>query len=368
MDDLEEFIDSKKDWLFGHLSYDLKNDIEALSSSNEDHHHSPSFCFFQPEYVFLATGNTLTVLALPHLSCEDVIEEIRQVRAVEPSETSRVKMKPRISREEYLDRIKKLREHIQQGDIYEVNFCQEFYSEEAVIDPVQAYSALTGLSHPPFSAFCKLNESYLLCASPERFIAREGSRVISQPIKGTARRGKDPDEDRALKAALALSEKERSENVMIVDLVRNDLSRVARRGSVKVDELFGIYTFGQVHQMISTVSAELREDVTFTDIIRATFPMGSMTGAPKVRAMQLIEEYESTKRGLYSGSVGYINPSGDFDFNVVIRSIIYNAANKYVSCMVGGAITSGSDPEKEYEECLLKADAMLRVLNNAVPV
>ena len=368
LDDLQRTIDESKDWLFGYFSYDLKNDIEQLHSSNEDHHYALPFYFFQPEYVFAVVGEMLTIYSLPHLSAEAVMKEITQMEIADHNEAAEIRMRSRISKENYLESVRKLKQHIQQGDIYEVNFCQEFYSENATIDPVRVYNALNSLSHPPFSAFCKFEKSYLLCASPERFIMREGSRIVSQPIKGTAKRGKSEEEDEALKAALAASEKERSENVMIVDLVRNDLSRVAKRGSVKVDELFGIYTFDQVHQMISTISAELRDDISFTGIIRAGFPMGSMTGAPKVRAMQLIEEYESTKRGLYSGAVGYIDPKGNFDLNVVIRSILYNSAAKYVSFMVGGAITSGSEPEKEYEECLVKAAAMLKVLGNTVSV
>ena len=149
---------------------------------------------------------------------------------------------------------------------------------------------------------------------------------------------------------------------MIVDLVRNDLSRIAVKNTVKVDELFGIYTFDQVHQMISTISCEVKAETTIKDILQATFPMGSMTGAPKIRAMKLIEKFEETKRGLYSGAIGYISPEGDFDFNVVIRSIQYNTLKMYLSFMVGGAITIASDAELEYQECLVKAKALFEVL------
>ena len=151
---------------------------------------------------------------------------------------------------------------------------------------------------------------------------------------------------------------------MIVDLVRNDLSRIAKRGSVKVDELCKVYTFKQVHQLISSVTAEIAEGIPPVEAIRASFPMGSMTGAPKISAMKIIEELEETQRGVYSGAVGYFSPDGDFDFNVVIRSILYNSDNKYLSFSVGGAITARSQPEKEYEECLLKAKAMREVLSN----
>lgn len=192
---------------------------------------------------------------------------------------------------------------------------------------------------------------------------RDGNRLLSQPIKGTSRRGATPEEDEALKKELQENPKERAENIMIVDLVRNDLSKIARPKSVTVDELCGVYTFETVHQLISTVSCEVEETTSFTDIIRATFPMGSMTGAPKVRAMELIEEYEAFKRGLYSGTIGYISPNGNFDLNVVIRTLLYNKVQKYLSCSVGGAITINSDPEKEYEECLVKVQRILDGMN-----
>lgn len=201
-----------------------------------------------------------------------------------------------------------------------------------------------------------------MCASPERFLKKEKDLLVSQPIKGTAPRGRNAKEDMQLKKELFTDAKERSENVMIVDLVRNDLSHVAAKNSVKVTELFGIYSFSTVHQMISTVTARLGKDYHFTDALRYTFPMGSMTGAPKVRAMQLIEQYEDTRRGLYSGAVGYITPERDFDFNVVIRSILYNKQEQYLGFMAGSAITSGSIPEKEYQECLHKAQAMKKAL------
>jgi para-aminobenzoate synthetase component I len=193
-------------------------------------------------------------------------------------------------------------------------------------------------------------------------LKKEGNRLISQPIKGTIRRGENEAEDQLLRQQLRNDEKELAENMMIVDLVRNDLARSARTGSVKVEEMFGIYAFRQVHQMISTVTAQLKEAIPFTEAIRQAFPMGSMTGAPKIRAMELIDQYEQSRRGLFSGAVGYITPEGDFDFNVVIRSILYNAANHYLSFHVGSAITYDSVPEKEYEECLLKAQAIFRAL------
>ncbi len=214
----------------------------------------------------------------------------------------------------------------------------------------------------PFSAFSKVQERFLMCASPERYLAKRGTKIISQPIKGTARRGKSTDEDQKIISTLYNDEKERSENVMIVDLVRNDLSRTAAKGSVKVEELFGIKTFLQLHQMTSTIVSELDPKFDISDVLKTTFPMGSMTGAPKIRAMQIIEEFEKTKRGWYSGTIGYISPEGDFDLNVIIRSILYNLSEKYLSFMVGSAITIGAEAEKEYDECLLKSVAMKKVL------
>ncbi|MFY7988966.1 MAG: chorismate-binding protein, partial [Flavobacterium sp.] len=194
------------------------------------------------------------------------------------------------------------------------------------------------------------------------YLRKEGLKVISQPIKGTARRSLDVKQDEQLKSDLAQNEKERSENIMIVDLVRNDLSHTATKGSVQVEELCQIYTFKQVHQMISTIVSEVENTTSPIEILRTTFPMGSMTGAPKISAMQIIEALEETKRGLYSGTVGYFTPTGDFDFNVVIRSILYNSQNKYLSFSVGSAVTAQAIPEMEYEECLLKAKAMFEVL------
>lgn len=354
-------------WQFGFVSYDYKNQIETqLNSNNIDGVQFAEKHFFSPELVFVITNNEVEINYEPTIyTAEQVAELFNKIVVTELTESANqnIKITPRLSKEEYLNKVKALQQHIQLGDIYEVNFCQEFYAEQVQINPLALYFKLNEKSSTPFSCFVKHQDKYLLCASPERFIKKTGNKIISQPIKGTIKRGKTEEEDEQLKQQLKNDPKERSENVMIVDLVRNDLTKVAEKNSVNVDELYGIYTFPQVHQMISTVSAKVKDDIDFNTILNATFPMGSMTGAPKVRAMELIEEYETTKRGLYSGSVGYIDDKGDFDFNVVIRSITYNQKNKYLSYMVGGAITALSNPEKEYEECLLKAKAILEVLS-----
>ena len=362
-EDLKQYQQITKDWLFGYLSYDLKNDIEILNSNNFDGLDFPDLFFFQPKKLFLLKGNQLEIqyLNMCDDEVEDDLEEIRlQIADIQIPE---IDIKQRISRENYLEKVSKILEHIHRGDIYEANFCMEFYAESAVINPLEKFLKLNEISKAPQAVFFKNNIQFLLSASPERYIKKEGDLIISQPIKGTAKRFLDPIEDEKSKSQLASDPKERAENIMVTDLVRNDLSRTAQKGSVKVEELCGIYSFEQVHQMISTITSKLDSQHTAVDVIKNTFPMGSMTGTPKVSVLKIIEELEETKRGLYSGAVGYFTPNGDFDFNVVIRSILYNQDNKYVSFSVGSAITSLSIPENEYEECLLKAKAMREVLS-----
>jgi len=350
---------------FGFVSYDYKNQIEQLFSKNFDGIQFPEKHFFTPEILFKINNQSIRVLYSTSLynkkDIEKILIKIQQV-SFEKINASVIEVVQRISKEEYIQTVEVLKEHIQQGDIYEVNYCQEYFAENVKTDPIDIYLRLNEKSPTPFSCFVKYDEKYLMSSSPERFIQKCGRKIISQPIKGTIKRGKTKQEDENLKNILLNDKKERSENIMIVDLVRNDISKIAK--CIKVDELCGIYTFPQVHQMISTVSGQINDNINFEKIIKSTFPMGSMTGAPKIRAMELIEKYEKTKRGLYSGTVGYINKTGDFDFNVIIRSILYNQENNYLSFIVGGAITSQSDPEKEYDECLLKAKAMIEVLGN----
>lgn len=355
---LKHFYNQQSNWMFGILGYDLKNEIEDLSTPQSDSLDFPDLYFFVPEYLIAITGDNISCL-MGNQSC---IDEILNTTLV-ISSSNDIKIKNRIDKPTYTDTVNKLKEHIKRGDIYEINFCQEFYAENAIINPLAVYTELNALSPTPFSGFFKLRDKYILSATPERFIAKRGQKLVSQPIKGTAKRSKDLLEDESVKKNLRDSVKEQAENVMIVDLVRNDLTKSAVKGSVKVDELFGIYSFPQVHQMISTISSELNPNVHFIDAIKDAFPMGSMTGAPKFSAMKLIDQYEMSKRGAYSGSFGVITPDGDFDFNVIIRSILYNQTKKYLSFLVGGAITYQSDAENEYEECLLKASAMMQVLN-----
>ncbi len=360
---LKHFINQKNDWLFGHVSYDFKNSLFPLASNNQDRILFPHLVLFQPKIVIKLSGNNVAIESL-YILPREVFDIISLEKITSPKDNfAQVTIHPRISKRDYISTIEKIKHHIQIGDCYEINFCQEFFAENADIDPLNIYNKLNAISPTPFSSYYKLNDKYLLCASPERYIKKTGNQIISQPIKGTAKRNVENQiSDIDIKNSLLKSQKERSENVMIVDLVRNDLSKVATRNSVKVDELFGIYSFPQLHQMISTISAALKDNIDFADVLKATFPMGSMTGAPKFKVMHLIEKYEQTKRGIYSGCVGYITPEGDFDFNVVIRSIMYNEKTKYLSYQVGGAITHYSNAEDEYEECLLKAKAMEKAL------
>ncbi|WP_341834514.1 anthranilate synthase component I family protein [Chitinophaga pollutisoli] len=361
---LRRFHDDKPGWLFGHLSYDLKNETEKLGSQHPDGIGFPDLSFFRPRYVLRLSASTLEISgeSLSEQEARAIHAELLSQPAISTAPPLPLVSQSRLQRAGYLEAVHALQEHIRKGDCYEVNFCREQYAHARLQDPASVFLRLNGLSPAPFAAYYRRGLRYLACSSPERFLRKEGDRIISQPIKGTIRRAADPAEDAALLQALRNSPKEQSENVMVVDLVRNDLSRTAVRGSVEVSELFGIYSFPQVHHMISTVSATLDPAFHFTDAIRNAFPMGSMTGAPKVKVMQLIEQYEKTRRGLFSGAVGYITPEGDFDFNVVIRSILYSAENHYVSFQTGSAITFYSNPEKEWEECLLKARALRQAL------
>jgi para-aminobenzoate synthetase component I len=360
---LEDWRATNKGWLFGFLGYDLKNEVEKLDSNNFDGLGLPDLFFFKPRIVCGIKGDEFHVFS-SEIAPKSILKIIQKYPTTFP-ETAIIQnlaLKPRVSKEDYLQTVAKIREDIIKGDYYELNLCQEFFAEKVDIDAAVLFSRLNKLGKAPFSAFFKTNERYLCAASPERFLQKKGNTLLSQPIKGTRKRGKTPEEDQKIALELATALKDRAENVMIVDLVRNDLARNCEAGSVKVNELFGIYPFQSVFQMISTVQGTLREGVSAVQSIKSAFPPGSMTGAPKKMAMERIEAYEKTKRGLFSGAIGYFSPDEDFDFNVVIRSILYNAEAKYLSFQVGGAIVYDSVPEQEYEECMVKAQNMLRVL------
>lgn len=359
---IDVFYETNQDWLFGHFGYGYhSNQLNDLQKKNPINF-SDAF-FFRPNHI-LSLNNHSLVIESYSLQPEAIFTEIT---AVKPSieKSSPIKTTPSISKDIYLSTIENLLLHIQKGDCYEINYCQEFHSIDTAIDAVKLYAQLTALSPTPFACYYKENESHLICASPERWLKKQGNTIISQPIKGTVKRElANIEKDELLKNQLFHSSKDRSENVMVVDLVRNDFSRVCKAGTVQVDELYGIYSFPQVHQMISTISGQLLEGIGIEALVESGFPMGSMTGAPKKKVMELIQQYEPIQRGIFSGAVGYINPNKDFDFNVVIRSILYNSQNHYLSYLVGSGITIYSNPEQEYEECLLKAKAIETVLGN----
>jgi para-aminobenzoate synthetase component 1 len=346
----------------GFVTYEVKNEVEALTSENPSGLAWPSLHFFRPETWLRWQPDALDI----HGHTSGVLAAILATDVPTGAPAAVPPLRPRMPRAEYLGAVEAVREDILNGEVYELNLCQEFYAERVELDPVATFWRLNEVSPAPYAGFLRHHDHYLLCASPECFLTQQHGVIASQPIKGTRRRGLTPAEDEQQRLALLHDEKERAENLMIVDLVRNDLARVAQPGTVRVPELFGTYGFRHVWQLISTVAAELRPGTSLADILRATFPMGSMTGAPKIRAMQLIEHYEANRRGLYSGSLGYVWPDGSFDFNVVIRSLQYRADTGYLSLQVGSAITYDSVPAHEYQECLLKAQGVLEALSTSI--
>ncbi|MDN3581162.1 anthranilate synthase component I family protein [Mucilaginibacter flavus] len=358
-DELEAFRKNNSGWVTGFFGYDLKNEAEKLSSNNADHLQFPDLYFFAPLHLIVIKGNDAEIISN---DADELLSQIDQQELASYPLSNAVTLKARFTKKEYIEAVENIREHINRGDIYVTNFCQEFYAEEIQINPLAVFLELNTISPNPFSTFFKWKDNYILGASPERFLAKRGHKLISQPIKGTAKRDLNNEADELVKQQLRNHPKELQENVMIVDLVRNDLTKSAKQGTVATEDLFGIYTFRHLHQMISTITCELQQSISPVQAIKNSFPMGSMTGAPKVSAMQLMEQYERSKRGVYSGAAGYFSADDDFDFNVVIRSLLYNADNEYLSFHVGSAITYHAEAEKEYEECLLKAKAILEVL------
>lgn len=361
-DSFSEFIKIEHQWKFGFLSYDLKNELEDLSSSNPDDVGFPELAFFLPNMVITQLNDEIFFYANNERKIEAFLEKVKKFNPKTSAVLSKTKFESRTSSNDYLAHVNALKNEIQLGNIYEINYCIEFFAKNYNLDPISLFQQFVFTAEVPFGAFCRFNNYYVFSASPERFIKKQGQKIISQPIKGTARRKENGNlnEERNL---LQHSLKDQTENVMIVDLVRNDLSKTAKRASVKVEELFGVYSFPSVHQLISTIVSEVDKKTELTEIIKTCFPMGSMTGAPKISAMQLAEKHEDFKRGLYSGAIGFFTPDNNFDFNVVIRTAIYNASTQYLSYAVGGAITNLSDAEEEYKECLLKAERFLKLFH-----
>ena len=365
LDKLDNYIKQVDDWIFGFVSYDLKDEIEGFSSKNLKYFDVPNLSFFQPSTIWVFDGVKLKALYFDEKELFDVWNEINKIHISCDSIKSNpnVELTGRLSKEEYIKKIKNIKKRIKMGDTYELNFCFDFFNDNTKINPENTFKKLNKLTESPMSVYYKDHHLHVLSSSPERFIKRNKKTIISQPIKGTKKRGKNIDEDVFLINSLKNSIKEKSENHMIVDLVRNDFSRIAKKGSVKVTELSKINTYKNIHQMVSTIEAQIENDMFFSTILKSTFPMGSMTGAPKIKTMKIIDELEETSRGIYSGAIGYIDPNKNFDFNVVIRTIIYDDKLSKISVNVGSGITFKSDPKDEYEECLTKIDALKKSLS-----
>lgn len=351
-------------WWFGHITYDAHELWSDLRSRHQPIIGFSAMAFFAPRFLLTLKKGCVTL----HYAPDEEAEALRWWNAVQQTSDlsgmhSQIDLAPCMSRADYLEATHTLRDHLKRGDVYEVNYCQ-YFSGETTLHPLRDFVRWMTRTSAPFSAYYQFDETHLLCASPERYLCKRGTAIYAQPIKGTSPRHPDPLIDQQRKDALRESEKERAENVMIVDLMRNDLARIANKNSVVVEELFGLYSFSQVHQMISTISAQVVSQMSFADVLEATFPMGSMTGAPKKSAMTLIDRYETHRRELFSGSVGYIEPSGDFDFNVIIRSLQYNQDNHYAIAGVGSAITYLADLDTEYEECLWKLSTINKIVES----
>lgn len=332
-----------------------KNSFRLLELSKSDKKYGIKFCILP---YLNAT------ISQPQTTFFDCVSERQiDIKEIDLSKNKALVLLPSTSKEQYIKKVNALKQQIQQGNIYEINYCIEFFANNVEIDPISVFIKLQQLTKAPHCRLVKLGNEYIISASPELFLKKEGNIVYTKPIKGTVKRGKTIEEDEQLKNKLHTSIKERTENVMAVDVARNDLSVIAKKGTVNVNKLYNIESFETVHQMVSTVSCELKENTDFKTIINATFPMASMTGAPKVSAMKLINEFEDFERNYYSGAMGLIDEKGDFELSVIIRSIFYNQQTKRVSIAVGSAITHLCEPEKEYEECLLKAGALLKALN-----
>ena len=360
-----DFIDHANDYVFSSLGYDLKNSLEKLSSENSLSIEIDALVLCIPKIVVFEKDKEISIgirsEILPEITHSEVLQ---QIESVETFDITQKVSTPHFkwTREQFVTKIKEAKKYIQLGEIYQANICQEVIWSEAQIDPASLFNSGFESNPNPFSVYVRLQDKHILSWSPERFLSFDDRKVLSQPMKGTAPRGVTKQEDELHKKELAQSEKDRRENVMIVDMVRNDLSHFAEKNSVKVPELYKIDTYPSVYQMHSTVISTLRPKVSQFDALLKAFPMGSMTGAPKIRAMQIIDNLETSSRGIFSGTIGLFTPDGKADFNVVIRTLIYDRNKQLLSAHVGGGITALSDEESEYEECLVKLEPIQKLL------
>jgi len=359
-------LHSSNNYVFGYIPYDQKNNFLPYSKSvnpkvhnfNDSQFFTADGCFILKNQNGLFFGSEKEFLEIKAL----INKPKQKVQKLKVKKENDAILHQSTSRKQYLKNIKKIKQHIQNGDIYEMNYCINFQYTVSKLSGLMVYSKLIKGTKAPFSSFVQIDDTSIMSASPERFFNKSKKILTSQPIKGTIKRGRSLSEDQNLTNKLANDSKEISENVMIVDLVRNDMSKIADKDSVIVNELCKIYSFPTVHQLISTIQAKISTDIKFIEILSALFPMGSMTGAPKLKATQLIDLYEDFKREIYSGSTGFISPNNSADFNVVIRSIVHNKSELTTSISVGSAITINSIPENEYDECMLKLSAVQKAL------
>ena len=353
---LHDFRSRYSDWMFGWISYDAKSSIEQIERHTNQFQAPPEILWVVPKHLMEIRGEKIII----HKGNPEI--HWKKWQTMQSESWSPIECTADVSEEEYLQDVRAIQHHIQRGDIYEVNYCMRFSAHAPGLSPPTLFKRLSMLVKAPMMGYVSWKGTHVICGSPERFLAKQGDFISAHPIKGTARRSSDPAADVQIAKALRASKKERAENTMIVDLMRNDLSRFAKRGSVRVPEWCEVHTFPTVHHLISKITCEVDQSTAWVDMLRYTFPMGSMTGAPKVSAMNIIQRYERQPRAIYSGTLGYLTPDGDFDMNVIIRSVIYQELSGQLTIGVGGAITDLSDPEAEYQECQLKVAAIMKAL------
>ncbi|CAN5221574.1 anthranilate synthase component I family protein [soil metagenome] len=341
----------ESEWLFGFIGYDMKNNIHSITSTNKSMYNAPDLYMMEPSVLFKIEndsieqilGETIDIGLDSEINVDCIVRDVV----------------PRISKDDYITTVRKIKDYIKEGDFYELNYSYPFTAGFSG-DSFALYKKMRAVNPVPFGSFIELDDVSICCFSPERFLKNSGGHLLSEPIKGTSGRSTDPVTDERLRNELKNAKNE-AENLMIVDLVRHDLSRVSKPGSIRVSKLYDIQTFDTVHQLISRIEGEMMVNTDPVEVIKACFPMGSMTGAPKLEVMKHIEDLECYKRGIYSGSIGYFTPDGDFDFNVVIRTAIIQGNS--LTYPAGGAITGDSDPYEEWNETLIKA----RNLTSLIP-
>ena len=349
----------------GYISYDVCRILEQIpDNSSEDHKISDmKFIFYNNIIIFDLQNNKQYITSLNgnEEELDLIINKIKDTVKLEEQKVkdSNKKFISNFNKENYKLAIRKLKDYIVSGDVYIANMTQRFYTESTE-DSFEIYKKLRSINKAPFSAFMNFKDFQIISSSPERFLEINNRMVVTRPIKGTRPRGKTEEEDKKNSLELLNSEKDRAELLMVVDLERNDLSKVCKPHSVKVTELFKLETYATVFHLVSTVEGELKDEVSAVKCIKECFPGGSITGTPKIRSMEIIEELEGLKRNIYTGSIGYFDFRGNADFNIAIRTIIKKDNKAYFG--VGGGITYDSNEEDEYNETLDKAKALMRVL------